>query len=74
MSFDSLLRKPLGGISGSASPHINVGDIKAFAIILPPIALQEQFAAFVAQTDKSKLLFTRLDLFTQLEEQIYHPT
>ena len=55
MNFDSFLRKALGGISGSASPHINVGDIKAFAIILPPIALQEQFAAFVAQVDKSKL-------------------
>ena len=38
MNFDSFLRKALGGISGSASPHINVGDIKAFAIILPPIA------------------------------------
>ena len=55
MNFDSFLRKALGGISGSASPHINVGDIKAFAIILPPIALQEQFASFVEQTDKSKL-------------------
>ena len=52
---DSFLRKALGGISGSASPHINVGDIKAFAIILPPIALQEQFVTFVEQTDKSKL-------------------
>ena len=55
MNFDSFLRKALGGISGSASPHINVGDIKAFAIILPPIDLQEQFASFVEQTDKSKL-------------------
>ena len=55
MNFDSFLRKVLGGVSGSASPHINVGDIKAFAIILPPIELQEQFAAFVEQTDKSKL-------------------
>lgn len=55
MNFDSFLRKALGGISGSASPHINVGNIKAFAIILPPIELQEQFAAFVDQTDKSKL-------------------
>ena len=53
MNFDSFLRKALGGISGSASPHINVGDIKAFAIILPPIALQEQFVTFVEQTDKS---------------------
>lgn len=55
MNFDSFLKKVLGGISGSASPHINVGDIKAFAIILPPIALQEQFVTFVEQTDKSKL-------------------
>ena len=55
MNFESFLRKALGGVSGSASPHINVGDIKAFAIILPPLELQEQFAAFVEQTDKSKL-------------------
>ena len=55
MNFESFLRKALGGVSGSASPHINVGDIKAFAIILPPIELQEQFATFVEQTDKSKL-------------------
>lgn len=55
MNFDSFLRKVLGGVSGSVSPHINVGDIKAFAIILPPIELQEQFAALVEQTDKSKL-------------------
>lgn len=55
MNFDSFLRKVLGGVSGSASPHINVGDIKAFAIILPPIELQEQFAAFVEQVDKSKV-------------------
>ena len=54
MNFDSFLRKALGGISGSASPHINVGDIKAFSIIMPPIELQTQFATFVEQTDKSK--------------------
>ena len=56
MNFESFLRKALGGVSGSASPHINVGDIKAFAIILPPMELQEQFAAFVEQTDKSKFV------------------
>ena len=55
MNFETFLRKALGGISGSASPHINVGDIKAFDIILPPLELQKQFAAFVEQTDKSKL-------------------
>ena len=61
MNFESFLRKALGGVSGSASPHINVGDIKAFAIILPPMELQEQFAAFVEQTDKSKY-YSRLPL------------
>ena len=55
MNFDSFLRQALGRISGSASPHINVGDIKEFAIITPPMRLQEQFASFVEQTDKSKL-------------------
>ena len=54
MNFESFLRKALEGISGSASPHINVGDIKAFSIIIPPLELQNQFAAFVSEVDKSK--------------------
>lgn len=54
MNFDSFLNKALGGISGSASPHINVGDIKAFSIILPPIELQRQYVELIEQTDKSK--------------------
>ena len=71
MNFDSFLRKVLGGISGSASPHINVGDIKAFAIILPPIALQEQFVTFVEQTDKSKYRQEKcIEFFRLLEKNI----
>ena len=54
-AFDSFLRKALGGISGSASPHINVGDIKTFDIILPPLELQEKFVTFGEQVDKSKI-------------------
>ena len=54
MNFDSFLNKALGGISGSASPHINVGDIKAFSIILPPIELQRQYVELIEQTGKSK--------------------
>ena len=54
MNFDSFLGKALGGVSGSASPHINVGDIKALEIIAPPIELQNQFAAFVERVDKQK--------------------
>ena len=56
MNFDSFLNNALKGMSGSASPHINVGDIKAFKMILPPIEQQEAFSAFVVQVDKSKVV------------------
>ena len=55
MNFDSFLKNALKGLSGSASPHINVADIKAFEMIIPPIDLQNQFATFVEQTDKLKV-------------------
>ena len=34
---------------------INMRQLKALPVLLPPLALQEQFAAFVEQVDKSKL-------------------
>lgn len=40
---------------GAAQQHFNVGGYKAMRLIMPPIELQEQFAAFVEQIDKSKL-------------------
>ena len=55
MNCDSFLSNALKGQSGSASPHINVGDIKDFQMIMPPISQQRQFSAFVAEVDKSKL-------------------
>ena len=54
MNFDSFFHRVTDGVTGSASPHINVKDIKAFEIPLPPIELQNQFADFVTLTDKSK--------------------
>ena len=54
MNFDSFLGKALGGVSGSALPHINVGDIKALEIIAPPIEIQNQFSTFVEQVDQQK--------------------
>lgn len=54
MNCDSFLYNALKGITGSASPHINVGDIKSFKMIMPPIELQNQFADFVRAVDKSK--------------------
>ena len=40
---------------GAAQQHFNVGGYKAMSLIMPPMELQKQFAAFVEQTDKSKL-------------------
>ena len=54
MNSDSFLDNVLKGVSGSASPHINVGDIKAFRMIMPPVELQKQFSDFVNQVYKSK--------------------
>lgn len=35
--------------------QLNMEDLRVLELIVPPLALQEQFAAFVEQTDKSKL-------------------
>ena len=45
-------------VTGSLVPHISAKDIRSFAIMLPPLDLQKQFATFVEQTDKSKLAIT----------------
>ncbi|MFR7580708.1 MAG: restriction endonuclease subunit S [Butyribacter sp.] len=55
MNCDSFLNNALKGVAGSASPHINVGDIKMFRMIMPPIELQNQFSDFVRAIDKSKV-------------------
>ena len=44
-----------GSITGTAQPKLNQAKLNAMLFCMPPIELQEQFAAFVAQTDKSKL-------------------
>ena len=41
---------------GAAQQHFNVGGYKAMRLIMPPMELQKQFAAFVEQTDKSKVV------------------
>ncbi len=40
---------------GNAQTNLRKDDLLACNIIIPPLELQEQFAAFVKQTDKSKL-------------------
>jgi len=46
-------------ISGSASPHINVADVKNFTIPLPSLDLQHQFADFAYSVEKSKITIQR---------------
>ena len=41
--------------SGSAQPQLPISTMSKIRILLAPKALQEQFAAFVEQTDKSKV-------------------
>ena len=66
MNSDSFLNNVLKGVSGSASPHINVGDIKAFRMIMPPVELQKQFSDFVNQVYKSKVAVQKALDETQL--------
>ena len=42
-------------VAGAKMPRVSMGDFRGFEVPVPPIELQKQFAAFVEQTDKSKL-------------------
>ena len=44
----------LSKVRGGTQKFIALGDIRKLVVIVPPMELQEQFAAFVEQTDKSK--------------------
>ena len=41
-------------VAGAKMPRVSMDTFRAFACILPPIELQNQFASFVQQIDKSK--------------------
>lgn len=51
MSYEKLRNLAKGG----NQPNLNGAMIKNFPVLMPPIELQNQFADFVKQTDKSKL-------------------
>ena len=44
-----------GCINGAVTKSITKTELKKIPVIVPPMELQQQFAAFVEQTDKSKL-------------------
>ena len=55
LSYDDLR----GMAKGGNQPNLNGTIIKNYPILYPPRELQEQFAAFVAQTDKSKAVIQK---------------
>ena len=61
---------------GATLQQINLSDLRVQQIMVPPLALQEQMAAFVEQTDKSKSVVQKaLDeaqlLFDSLMQQYF---
>ena len=46
-------------VTGTTRLKLTQGKMKEIPMLLPPIELQEQFAAFVKQSDKSKLILSR---------------
>lgn len=42
-------------VAGAKMPRVSMDYFRSLAIEMPPLELQEEFAAFVEQTDKSKL-------------------
>ena len=45
----------LSKVRGGTQKFISLGDIRKLEVLVPPMELQNQFATFVEQTDKSKL-------------------
>lgn len=53
-------------VTGSLVPHISAKDIRSFEIMIPPAELQNQFADFAHQVDKSKVAVQKALTETQL--------
>ena len=60
MQMDSLQMHMRNGIHASAIGHLFMNKVKALPILVPHLALQNEFAAFVEQVDKSKLVLRQL--------------
>ena len=61
----------LSKVRGGTQKFISLGDIRKLSVLVPPMELQNQFAAFVEQTDKSKLAVQRsLDKLEMLKKAL----
>ena len=58
-------------VTGAAIKRVILKGIKHIPVMLPPIELQNQFATFVEQTDKSKLAIQQsLDKLETLKKSL----
>ena len=57
-------------VTGSLVPHISAKDIRSFEIMIPPVELQNQFADFIQQVDKSR--FDIKKSITELEREVVY--
>lgn len=70
--FASLLRSSYfvkyisGKVAGAKMPRVAMGEFRAFAVILPPLALQQEFADKIEAIEKQKELIKKS--ITQTEE------
>ena len=67
LSYDNLR----GLAKGGNQPNLNVNMIKTYPVLYPPRELQERFAAFVEQVDKSKLLYEMYSRFHPMKAADY---
>lgn len=56
LQSDYFDRAVISKIRGGTQKFIALGDIRKLEICLPPMSVQEEFAIFVSQTDKSKFM------------------
>ena len=54
LESDYFDREVINKVRGGTQKFISLGDIRKLNFCLPPIKLQNQFAAFVNEIDKSK--------------------
>ena len=45
-----------GNLKGIGVPNLHLGEIKKTKIVVPPLELQDNFATFIEQSDKSKYI------------------
>ncbi len=55
LQWDYFDHSVLGKVRGGTQKFISLGDIRKLEILVPPLEIQRQFAAFAAQTDRLKL-------------------